>query len=117
MASINLRSLIDNVLNDVSNDLRHQCNTTNTALQQRVDEVDGAKVKLQNHLKRVVCLCCKYTQFSLYTLKLQVLYCGIKKVIEHMFSECSSFSDLYQKKDKIFSGNDLAYTIAIVFLL
>ena len=57
MASINLRSLIDNVLNDTSNDMRHQCNLTNTALQQRIDEVNGAKVKLQNHLQKVVCSC------------------------------------------------------------
>jgi len=54
MASINLRSLIDNVLNDTSNDMRHQCNLTNTTLQQRVDEMNGAKVKLQNHLQKTI---------------------------------------------------------------
>ena len=53
MASINLRSLIDNVLRDTSDDLREQCNAVNTAFAKRVEELNDAKSKLENHLQKV----------------------------------------------------------------
>jgi len=54
MASINLRSLIDNILNDTSNDLRSQCNDVNEAFQARLDEMNDAKNKMENHLNKVL---------------------------------------------------------------
>ncbi|CAK8696159.1 unnamed protein product [Clavelina lepadiformis] len=54
MASINLRSLIDNVLHDTSDDLREQCNSVNVAFAKRVEEMNDAKTKLENHLQKVL---------------------------------------------------------------
>nr|CAB3266896.1 tektinA1 tektin A1 [Phallusia mammillata] len=54
MASINLRSLIDNVLHDTSDDLREQCNSVNEAFAKRVEEMNDAKTKLENHLQKVL---------------------------------------------------------------
>lgn len=54
MASINLRSLIDNVLNDASNDLRNQCNAVNEAFQARCEELDDDKNKMENHLAKTL---------------------------------------------------------------
>lgn len=53
MASVNLRSLIDNVLHDISDDLREQCNVVNEALAKRLEELNDAKTKLENHLQKV----------------------------------------------------------------
>lgn len=54
MASINLRSLIDNILNDTSNDLRNQCNAVNEAFHERLEEMNDAKCKLENHLAKTI---------------------------------------------------------------
>ncbi|XP_039256784.2 tektin-4-like [Styela clava] len=54
MASINLRSLIDNVLHDTSDDMREQCNSVNEAFAKRVEEMNDAKTKLENHLQKVL---------------------------------------------------------------
>jgi len=53
MASINLRALIDNVLRDTSDDLREQCNIVNQAFAKRLEELNDAKSKLENHLQKV----------------------------------------------------------------
>ena len=52
-ASINLRSLIDNVLHDTSDDIREQCNSVNDAFAKRCEEMNDAKTKLENHLQKV----------------------------------------------------------------
>ncbi|XP_056392817.1 tektin-4 [Hyla sarda] len=54
MASINLRSLIDNILQDTSEDLRSQCDTVNSALASRCEEVEDVKSKLEDHLKKTL---------------------------------------------------------------
>lgn len=54
MASINLRSLIDNILHDTSNDLANQANTVNEAFQTRCNEMDEAKNKMENHLQKTL---------------------------------------------------------------
>jgi len=54
VASINMRSLIDNILNDTSNDLRNQCNVVNEAFQTRLEEMNDAKNKLENHLGKTL---------------------------------------------------------------
>lgn len=53
LASINLRALIDNILHDVSEDLRMQCAAVNEAFAKRCEELDDAKHKLEHHLKKV----------------------------------------------------------------
>ncbi|NXW54230.1 TEKT4 protein, partial [Eurystomus gularis] len=54
MASINLRALIDNILHDVSEDLRMQCAAVNEAFAKRCEELDDAKHKLEYHLRKTL---------------------------------------------------------------
>ncbi|KAG9465349.1 hypothetical protein GDO78_018468 [Eleutherodactylus coqui] len=54
MASINLRSLVDNILQDTSEDLRSQCDTVNSALAKRCEEVEDVKRKLEDHLQKTL---------------------------------------------------------------
>ncbi|XP_073414548.1 tektin-4 [Dendrobates tinctorius] len=54
MASINLRSLIDHILQDTAEDLRSQCDTVNSALAIRCQEVEDVKMKLEDHLKKTL---------------------------------------------------------------
>lgn len=53
MASIQLRTLVDNVLQDTSRDMREQADAVDVAFQKRVDEVQDAKFKLEENLKKV----------------------------------------------------------------
>jgi tektin-4 len=53
MASIQLRTLIDNVLEDTSRDMREQCDTVDVNFQKRVTEMEDAKAKLEDNLKKV----------------------------------------------------------------
>ena len=57
MASIQLRTLIDNVLVDTSRDMGEQNNAVNQAFARRVAEVQDAKDKLQDNLKKVRYMC------------------------------------------------------------
>ncbi|OXB68784.1 hypothetical protein ASZ78_002199 [Callipepla squamata] len=50
LASVNLRTLIDNILHDVSEDLRMQCVAVNEAFAKRCVELDDTKHKLEYHL-------------------------------------------------------------------
>ncbi|NWH43335.1 TEKT4 protein, partial [Fregata magnificens] len=54
LASINLRALIDNILHDVSKDLRMQCAAVNEAFAKRCEELDDTKQKLEHHLKKIL---------------------------------------------------------------
>lgn len=53
MASIQLRTLIDNVLEDTSRDMREQCDTVDVNFQKRLTEMEDAKAKLEENLKKV----------------------------------------------------------------
>jgi len=53
MASIQLRTLIDNVLQDTSRDMREQADAVDVAFQRRVEEMQDAKNKLEDNLKKV----------------------------------------------------------------
>ena len=53
MASIQLRTLIDNILNDTSRDMREQADSVDVAFQRRVDEMQDAKNKMEENLKKV----------------------------------------------------------------
>ncbi|XP_053327698.1 tektin-4 [Spea bombifrons] len=54
MTSVNLRSLIDSILQDTAEDLRAQCAAVDRALAKRCEEVDDAKRKLENHLQKTL---------------------------------------------------------------
>ncbi|XP_010173149.1 tektin-4, partial [Antrostomus carolinensis] len=54
MASISLRTLIDNILHDVSHDLRMQCAAVNEALAKHCEELDDIKLKLEYHLRKIL---------------------------------------------------------------
>lgn len=53
MASIQLRTMIDNVLEDTSRDMREQCDTVDVNFQKRLTEMEDAKSKLEENLKKV----------------------------------------------------------------
>jgi len=53
MASVELRTLIDNVLNDTSRDMKEQADAVDAAFQKRVVEVDNAKMALEDNLRKV----------------------------------------------------------------
>ncbi|NXG66477.1 TEKT4 protein, partial [Hemiprocne comata] len=54
LASISLRDLIDNILHDVSEDLRRQCAAVNEAFVKHCEELEDAKHKLEHHLGKVL---------------------------------------------------------------
>lgn len=53
MASIQLRTLIDNVLNDTSRDMREQADTVDVEFQKRVEEEQDAKTKMEHNLAKI----------------------------------------------------------------
>jgi len=53
MSSIQLRQLIDNILEDTSRDMREQCDSVDVAFQRRVTEMEDAKKKMEENLKKV----------------------------------------------------------------
>lgn len=53
MASVQLRTLIDNVLNDTSRDMKEQADAVDSAFQSRVIELDNAKTALEDSLRKV----------------------------------------------------------------
>lgn len=53
MASTQLRTLIDNVLIDTSRDMVEQSNIVNQAFTRRVDELQDALCKMEEHLGKV----------------------------------------------------------------
>ncbi len=56
MASIQLRTLVDNVLQDTSRDMREQADAVDVAFHKRVEEVQDAKNKLEENLRKVYIL-------------------------------------------------------------
>lgn len=53
MASIQMRELINNVLQDTSKDMREQADRVENAFAKRVEEMAGAKAKMENQLDNV----------------------------------------------------------------
>ena len=54
MASNKLRQLIDNILEDTSRDMREQCDHVDLNFQKRLEEMDDAKCKMEENLKKVL---------------------------------------------------------------
>ncbi|XP_074135802.1 tektin-4 [Sminthopsis crassicaudata] len=53
-ASLNLRLLVDNILNDSSKDLCVQCDAVNLAFSKGCQEIENAKNKLEHHLRKIL---------------------------------------------------------------
>lgn len=53
MASIQLRTLADNILNDTSRDIREQADSVENAFERRIREMEDCKAKLIENLKKV----------------------------------------------------------------
>lgn len=53
-SSVELRSLIDGILQQTSNDMRKQCADVNLAFNTRINETKDAKSKLEDHLNKVI---------------------------------------------------------------
>lgn len=68
MASIQLRTLVDNVLQDTSRDMREQADAVDVAYQKRVEEMQDAKNKLDDNLRKV-CTEISETETNIENLK------------------------------------------------
>ena len=53
MASAQLRTLVDNVINDTSRDMKEQADAVDSAFQSRAVEVENAKTALEDNLRKV----------------------------------------------------------------
>lgn len=53
MASIQMRELINNILQDTSRDMREQADRVENAFAKRIEEMAGAKAKMENQLHNV----------------------------------------------------------------
>jgi len=53
MASIQMRTLSDNILHDTARDVREQADNVNNAFERRVREMEDCKAKLMENLKKV----------------------------------------------------------------
>lgn len=53
-SSVDLRSLIDGILQQTSNDMRKQCSEVNVSFSKRIAETKDTKSKLEDHLNKVL---------------------------------------------------------------
>lgn len=53
MASMQLRQLIDNILEDSSRDMREQCDSVDVNFTKRIEEMEDAKTKLEENLSKI----------------------------------------------------------------
>lgn len=53
MASIQMRELINNILQDTTKDMREQADRVENAFAKRIEEMAGAKAKMENQLENV----------------------------------------------------------------
>jgi tektin-4 len=54
MASIQMRELINNILHDTTKDMREQADRVENAYARRIEEMAGAKAKMENQLENVI---------------------------------------------------------------
>ena len=98
MASIQLRTLVDNVLLDTSRDMREQADSVDVSFHRRVEEVEDAKSKLEDNLQKAMnCFLVIYYFFILifliyfifiyYFLIIVIYLCLYYNYYEHQFSE------------------------------
>jgi tektin-4 len=53
MASIQMRELINNILQDTTKDMREQADRVENAFARRIEEMAAAKAKMENQLENV----------------------------------------------------------------
>jgi len=53
MASIQMRTLSDNILHDTARDVREQADAADNAFERRVREMEDCKAKLMDNLRKV----------------------------------------------------------------
>jgi len=63
MASIQMRTLSNNILHDTARDIREQCDASDNAFERRVREMEDCKSKLMENLKKV-CIALRRAGFS-----------------------------------------------------
>lgn len=54
MASIQMRELINNILQDTTKDMREQADRVENAFAKRIEEVAGARARMENQLHNVI---------------------------------------------------------------
>lgn len=54
MASIQMRELIKNIIQDTSKDMREQADRVENALSRRIEEIAGSKARMENQLENVL---------------------------------------------------------------
>jgi len=54
MASIQMRELINNILQDTTRDMREQADRVENAFAKRIEEMAAAKAKMENQLENVI---------------------------------------------------------------
>lgn len=52
--SVNLRSMIDGILQQISSDMKKQCNVVNLAFEQRIADTKDTKQKLEDNLNKIL---------------------------------------------------------------
>ena len=52
-SSVDLRSVVDGILQQTANDMRKQCSNVNVAFGKRISETKDTKSKLEDHLNKV----------------------------------------------------------------
>lgn len=72
MASIQLRQLIDNILEDTSRDMREQCDTVDVNFNKRIEEMEDAKTKMEENLQKVKIFINKESKFQQHRKLIQI---------------------------------------------
>jgi uncharacterized membrane-anchored protein YjiN (DUF445 family) len=54
MASIQMRELIKNIIQDTSKDMREQADRVENAFAKRIEEIAGSKARMENQLENVL---------------------------------------------------------------
>lgn len=70
-SSKTLRSMIDEILQEIYNDQQKQCTTVNLAFKKRIEETEKAKAKLEDHQAKVSC----FMISMVYCVILNLLQC------------------------------------------
>ena len=81
MASIQMRELINNILQDTTRDMREQADRVENAFGKRIEEMAGAKAKMENQLENV----CVSSFFNIYLLEV------LQRELEIIFNFSTGF--------------------------
>jgi tektin-1 len=76
-SSVELRTLIDGILQQTSNDMRKQCSDVNVAFNKRISETKDTKSKLEDHLNKV-------SRIAVMRLNWSSIFCIICSLMHHV---------------------------------